>query len=121
MSGPTQNGFQGTVNVQPAPAEAGDFASRNPRAVALSGPGQFVAPDDGVAVGRFCWVDTNTGTVSQSYVPGYQIGFIHRNNQAVIVEFLGFNTMQVLAGLPVTPFIQGDFWATFAGGATPGH
>lgn len=113
--------FQRTVNNQPAPGEAGDFYGANPRAVVLAGPEQFVSPEEGLFVGQFAWADTDTGAVSQTYQPGYQIGFLHRENNAIIVEFLGEATMKVLKGLPITLFSQGDFWAKFAGGATPGE
>lgn len=114
-------GFQREVNNQPGVGEAGDFVGANPRAVVLAGPGQFVAPAGGLEVGLFAWADTDTGDVSQSYIPGYQIGFLHRENNAIIVEFLGEASVQVLEGLPITLFSQGDFWAKFAGGATPGQ
>jgi hypothetical protein len=121
MSGPLQTGFQGLVYNQPAPGEAGDFYGVNPRAVVIGGPGQFVAPAGGLTVGNFCWVNATTGEVSQSYVPGWQIGFLHRENNAVIINFLAPATMQVLQGLPLSLFSEGDFWAKFAAGATPGQ
>lgn len=121
MSGPIQNGFQGVVNNQPAPGEAGDFCSANPRAVVIAGPGQFSAPASGLIVGRFAWVNTDTGDVSQSYKVGYQLGFLHRENNAIIVDFLSPATFKVLQGLPITLFSQGEFWAKFAAGAQPGQ
>jgi hypothetical protein len=117
-------GFQTRVNDQPAPGEAGDFYGVNPRAVVLAGPGQFSAPANalgGLIVGNFCWADTVSGHVSQSYVPGWQIGMLHRENNAIIVAFLADHQYFVNAGLPVTLFSEGDFWALFAGGATPGE
>ncbi len=49
------------------------------------------------------------------------MGFLRRDNQAIIVQFLGEATMMVLQGLPITLFSQGDFWAKFAAGASPGQ
>jgi hypothetical protein len=114
-------GFQTEVNNQPAPAVAGDFCSANPRATVLAGPGEFLAPAGGLVVGRFCWADPNTGTVSQSYKAGYQLGYLHRENQAIITQFLGDNTLSVAAGIVVTLLSQGEFWAQFEAGATPGN
>ena len=39
--------FQQQVNIMPAPAVAGDFASANPRASVLNGPGDPVAGPNG--------------------------------------------------------------------------
>lgn len=123
-------GFQKSVTIQPAPGEAGDFFGTNPRAIAIAGPGQFVAPNraspvvagqNGLVVGNFCWVNTDTGDVSQSYQPGYQIGFLHRENNAIIVSFLAEYAMLVPNGYPITVYAQGDFWARFAAGAQPGQ
>lgn len=122
--------FQTQVNIAPAPGEVGDFFGTNPRATVIAGPGQFVAPlkpspvvpgQDGLVVGNFAWVNTDTGDVSQSYIVGYQIGFLHRENNAVITNFLGEATLLVPNGFPITLCSQGDFWAKFAAGATPGQ
>lgn len=114
-------GFQNSVNIQPAPAAAGDFASANLRAAVLAGPGEFIAPVGGLTVGNFVWANPDTGAVSASYVPGYQLGFLHREQQGLITTFLGDSTMQVLPGTILTLQSQGEFWARFAAGATPGQ
>lgn len=115
-------GFQRQVNNQPGVGEPGDFYGTNPRAIAISGSprASFVAPASGLRVGHFFWVNPDTGACSQQYVPGYQIAFLNRANNAVITEFLGQATMLVQHGLQVTPFSQGDFWAEFEEGAQPG-
>lgn len=113
-------GFQKTVNDTQAPAVAGDFASTNPFASILAGPGALVAPKGGLIVGNFAWVGPQ-GQVSQSYVAGYQVGFLGRNEQALITDFLGEATMLVPQGFMVTLFNEGDFWADFEGGATVGN
>jgi len=48
--------FQTVINDQQAPAVAGDFASTNPFANVLAGPGALVAPAGGLIVGNFAWV-----------------------------------------------------------------
>ncbi len=112
--------FQSKVNSLQAPGVAGDFASTNPFASVLAGPGQLVAPAGGLVVGNFCWIGP-AGQVSQSYVAGYQLGFVGRNEQALITQFLGEATMLIPQGFPVNAFNAGDFWAKFEGGATPGQ
>lgn len=115
-------GFQTQINSQPAPAEAGDFAGINPRASLLNGgAGQYVAPSTGLVVGRFAWANPDTSAVSQTFVSGYQLGFLHRENNAVITAFLGEAVYLVNQGLPAALFDQGDFWALFDAGATPGQ
>jgi len=122
--------FQTQVTIAPAPGEEGDFYGTNPRAIAIAGPGQFVSPNtpspidagqNGLVVGHFAWCDTDNGVVSQSYVPGYQLAFLRRGNNAIITQFLGQATMLIPQGLPITLYSQGDFWAKFAAGATPGQ
>jgi hypothetical protein len=112
--------FQSKVNSQQAPGVAGDFASTNPFASVLAGQGELVAPAGGLVVGNFAWVGP-AGQVSQSYVAGYQIGFLGRNEQALITQFLGEYTMVVPAGFMITLFNEGDFYAKFPAGATPGQ
>lgn len=135
MTQVTNSGFQSIVNAQPAPGQPGDFYGVNMRAVVLGANvpygspgaggqgavGQLVAPAGGLIVGNFCWADLSTGLVSQGYDSNGQLGFLHREEQAIIVTYLGISTYVVNAGFPVTLFSQGDFWAKFAGGASPGQ
>lgn len=111
--------FQSVINDYQAPGVEGDFASTNPYATVLAGPGSLVSPKGGVRVGRFVWVGPQ-GQVSASFVAGYQIGFLGRNMQGLITEFLGESTMGVPEGFMITLFNGGDFWAKFPAGATPG-
>lgn len=115
-----QGGFQSVVNDVQAPGIEGDFASTNPFASVLAGPGKLVAPAGGLTVGRFFWVGPQ-GQCSQSFVAGYQIAFLGRNEQALITEFLGSYTMLVPEGFPIVGFNEGDFWARFVAGGTVGQ
>lgn len=135
MTQVTNSGFQSIVNRQPAPGQAGDFYGTNMRAVVLGSNvpygspgaggapavGQLVAPLGGLIVGNFAWADLTTGAVSQGFDPTGQLGFLHREEQAIIVTYLGISTYVVNQGFPITLFSQGDFWAPFAAGATPGQ
>ena len=109
-------GFQKQVNLTPAPAVAGDFASSNPRATVLAGPGGLVAGALGVTVGKFAWVDDNGATV-QSFGTATKApdGFVHREQQALIQAYLAESSMNVPQGFPVVLHNEGDFWAKLAG------
>ena len=115
-------GFPSQVNVVQAPGVAGDFASTNPRQTVDAGPGAFVAGLNGCAVGLFAWADSTNPNALNNYGAGLPLGFIHREQQALITVFLDYATMAVPQGLPVTAFSAGDFWAQNDGAvsATPG-
>ncbi len=110
-------GFQKQVNLTPAPAVAGDFASANPRTTVLAGPGGLVAGVGGVTVGKFAWVDDADGVTVHSYgtFTGKPSGFVHREQQALIQNYLAESSMNVPAGFPVTLHNEGDFWAKVEG------
>lgn len=111
-------GFQKQVNLTPAPAVAGDFASSNPRASVLAGPNGLVAGAGGVTVGKFAWVDADGITVrSRGTAAKAPSGFVHREQQALIVNYLAESSMNVPVGFPVTLHNEGDFWAVNAGPA----
>ena len=111
--------FQTSVNITPAPAVAGDFASANPNASVLAGPGAFVAGTGGANVGLFGWADAN-GLVTNAG-SGVPTGFIHRDMQALIVTWLAEASMNIPAGQPVTLMSAGDFWAKTLTTATVGQ
>lgn len=111
--------FQKVVNIVQAPGVAGDFASTNPFSSVLTAAGGLVAPAGGLTVGNFFWVGP-LGQTSQSFVSGWQIAFLGRNEQALITEFLGEESLVVPEGFMVVGMNGGDFFAYFAGGATAG-
>jgi hypothetical protein len=104
-------GFQNSVQLQQAPAVAGDFASANPRAAYPSPEAGFVTGAGGVTVGRFAWVQSNDQTVLNSG-QGVPTGFIHREQQALITTYLADSSNVVPVGFPVTIMRTGDYWAT---------
>lgn len=104
-------GFQTTVNLQQAPAVAGDFATANPRSSFPAGEGQHVAGASGVTVGRFAWINASTGLVSNTGT-GKPDGFIHREQQALISVYLAEASNLVPQGFPVTVMRTGDYWVT---------
>lgn len=106
--------FQSQVNIQPAVGVAGDFASANPRASVLAGPGSLVAGPDGLTIGAFAWVDASVNQASNAPAPGSSSapnGFVGRqSNMGLITTFLGKDSMLIPKGLPVTLHNGGDFW-----------
>lgn len=133
-------GFQSQVNVAQAPGVEGDFCSFNPRFVFNAGPGGLVAGPNGCVVGRFAWasgavdgdgapsaVSTQFtganviavgGTVPYGTVSQMPLGFVHREQQALITTFLSDSTMTVPQGYAVTLFTGGDFWVKNRGTTT---
>jgi hypothetical protein len=106
--------FQTATYSAQAPALAGDFASTNPRAVVLAGPGALVAGVGGVTVGAFGWYDpTNAAIVTNAApggVSGAPNGFVHNEHTALITTYLGETSYVIPAGFPVTLYDAGDFW-----------
>lgn len=124
-------GFQTQVNREPGVAQAGDFADANIRSVVLAGPGGFIAAalPRGPIVGNFAWGDQRdagvvTGQQAFSNYRGEaaaEIGFVHRETQAIIVNYLDEAVRYIQPGLIVTLYNTGGFWAKFLAGATPGQ
>lgn len=113
------SGFPSQVNVQPAVAVAGDFASANPRFTVLSGVGAFISAAAGLTVGAFAWADPlNPGIVASSG-SGSVTGFIGREGfrADIITPGPGFpesgNT--ILGGSYITVYSGGDFWVKNSG------
>ena len=109
MAFPTQ------VNVQQAPAVAGDFASHNPRATVDNLQGGFVAGAAGATVAAFAWADP-TNIYLNSYGSGAPTGFIAREVQGTFNAVNGVNGgFAILPGFPVTAFSFGDFFVKNTG------
>lgn len=111
-------GFQRVVNQYMSPAVEGDFADHSIRTQQLASEGQLVANANGTTIARFAWfLDGqvyNAGTIAPA-------GFIHREQQALITDYLGSDSMLIPAGTPVTILTQGSFWARTATEATIGQ
>jgi len=102
-------GFPTQVNSQAAPGIAGDFCDSNPRATVDAGQGSFVAGPNGLVVGAFAWADDLNHTCSNSG-SGAPTGFVRRDQQAIITQYLADDTLLMLPGQPVTLFNAGGFW-----------
>jgi hypothetical protein len=111
----TASGFQTIVNTQPAQGVAGDFASNNPRATYDAGPGGLVAGPNGVTIGAFAWTTSpldlnNTNQIANSSGIGPVAGFVAREQQGLLLNYLQIAGMTIPTGFGVTLFTQGDFW-----------
>lgn len=118
------SGFQTQAAYNPAPAVEGDFASTNPRTTVLAAAGALVCGVFGAIVGRFAWLSSaqvdsdNAPAIVNTFGTGPVAGFVHREQQGLIEQYLQESTMLVPAGFPITLFDGGDFWVKNAG-ATP--
>ena len=110
------SGFQTQVNNNPAYAVAGDFATANPRAAVVAPEAGFVAGVGGVTVGKFAWIAADGRTVhNYGTYPNAPAGFIHRDQQALITEYLGEASMVIPVGMPVTIQRTGDYYGVVTG------
>jgi hypothetical protein len=109
-------GFQTSVGGVPAPAVEGDFASINPRSGVLAGPGGLICGPDGVIVGRFAWADftgvdwDGAPAIVRNNGSGPPTGWVHREQQGLIENYLTGAGMKVQPGREITLFNSGDFW-----------
>lgn len=118
----TRGDFQTFVNRNMAPGVVGGFASMNPRAAVLAGPGAFKADSAlPVLVGGFAWATPSTKVAYGQYKANSFIGFIGNEGQTIITDYLGVSRLAIQAGLPVTLYSHGDFWASIAGVVTAGQ
>lgn len=108
--------FPTQVNVQPAPAVVGDFASYNPRAFVVAGPGGLVAGPEGVTVGYFAWIDPANETIVHNYGTGIPAGFVVRQGQeGLITTYLAEASLVIPGGQPISLLDVGDVWALNGG------
>ena len=114
-------GFQTQVNVQPVMAIEGDFASHNPYFTFDAGPGGLVAGGpSGVKTGKFAWVTPpldpdGTPSIAQNFGFGPVAGFVFRNNQGLITQYLANSGEIIQPGFQMGLMVGGDFWVTNAG------
>lgn len=120
-----RNGFQTRVNRSVPPAVIGQYASMNPRATAIAGPGAFRSGNglkyDGVTqnlavIGSFAW---GQGSFATSQKPaGASVGGFVANELQTVIPFpnsgdpLYPNTVRLAVenGFAVTLNSHGDFW-----------
>lgn len=116
-------GFQTTVNVQPAPAVAGDFASANPYYSVDAGPGGLVAGELGITVGRAAWWDfgsldpNDTPRKANNFGSGPITGIVPREQQGLITQYLQDASMFIPGGFQITLISGGDLWVKNDGAA----
>jgi hypothetical protein len=110
------NGFQTSVNTQPAPAVAGDFASANPRYSVDAGPGGLVGGADGITIGRFAWLSAaqidadGAPALINNFGSGVPAGIVPREQQGLITQYLQSSSMVLPGGFAVTVIKSADMW-----------
>lgn len=110
--------FQQTLNRDIPRAVAGDFASTNPRFNMLAGEGALVTAED-VLVGGFAFADLDTGEVYQGSDTGRRVGFVFRNNQAIVNPGESAS-MTLPVGREAALMTEGDFYTVFDADVTVG-
>ncbi|QHJ85773.1 MAG: hypothetical protein [Caudoviricetes sp.] len=113
-------GFQTRINNDLPTGVAGDFASTNPHFSMLAGEGQLKSGANGVIVGLFAWAD-DKGLVSNAKTGDALIGFVHRNNQAIIMDYSEEATMLIPKGREITLMTGGDFFVNLEEGGKRGQ
>ena len=109
--------FQTRVNLSNPFGVEGDFASANPRASVLTPDGgSLIAGPNGVTIGQFAWIGSDGRTVTnQGQYPALPDGFVHRDQQGLLTEYLQAAGTLIPPGFPVTLMRQGDFLDKNAG------
>lgn len=113
-------GFQTRMNNDLPLGVAGDFASVNPHFSMLAGESELKAGAAGVTIGLFAWAN-EAGLVSNVKTAGALLGFVHRNNQAIISNYGEGATMLVPAGREITLMTGGDYFVVLEAGGTRGQ
>jgi hypothetical protein len=111
-------GFPRQVNGVAAPAVVGDFCDANPRSTVDAGAGSLIAGPNGLTVGLFAWINPSDGVTVNNYGAGAPDGFVHRDQQAIITQYLAETSLTLYPGAPATLFNAGGFWAANSGAAT---
>jgi len=111
-------GFPRQVNVVAAPATVGDWCDRNPRATVDAGYGALVAGANGLTIGNFAWFDPVNPNALNNTGPGAPAGFVHREQQALITQYLADSTLVIPAGLGATAVNAAGVWALNTGTVT---
>ena len=126
--------FQTAVNAYPAPGLDGGWASANVHTSMLTpstgDPSEasytaWTVGPAGAIVGRFGFANLTTGQVTNA-APAVaanlqRIGFIHRDQPAIIQPFLGAAGLQLYAGQEIDIIDSGDVWTRFPNGGTVGQ
>ncbi len=111
-------GFPDRVNMYLAPGVEGAIASGNPVASYYAGEGALVTGEAGLTIGRFAWV---VNGVAANAGAGTPAGFVARDNQASIVEWLGAASNVIQPGRECTLMTAGEYFARTKTASTVGQ
>jgi hypothetical protein len=100
---------------------------RQPFASLSCGPCSPVAGPNGLAIGAFCWLDTDTGQASNSFVPGALMGFVlplanpyNLWQRAFVRQSFPFPQMVIRPGVSCVIAASGCFNVKFPDGGQAG-
>lgn len=119
-----QGDFPSSVGVLPAPAVAGDFCDTNPRYSVNAGAGGLVAGPAGVLIGRFAWAtlqipdSDNAPACVNNFGSGMPTGFVHREQQGLITQYLASSGNIIPQGFGVTLMSAAGLWVVNSGTTT---
>ena len=85
-------------------------------------PTNFVAGEDGVAVGTFCWLNATNANVADGTTTGTDapLGFVERVISAPIYDVRENGTLVIPEGKALTIAVRGDFYVKTTEAATVG-
>lgn len=119
-----QGDFPSQVGVLQAPAVAGDFCDTNPRYSVNAGAGGLVCGTGGVLIGRFAWAtlqfsdSDNAPACVNNFGSGMPTGFVHREQQGLITQYLASSGMLIPQGFGVTLMAAAGLWVVNSGTTT---
>ena len=109
--------FQKSVNLYNARGVPGAFASINP---VVSTPLGYIAGEDGVTIGGFCWEDPENDGVVLSTGTGKPLGFVVRDIIYPIYDLGGAKNIAP-EGFNVNVHVSGDFYVQVPAAVTKGQ
>lgn len=115
--------FQTQVNYYQAAGVPGDIASGNVIFSTLAGEGGLVAGTGGLTIAAFGWIQADGRSVLNKPASGTAApdGFVFRDMQSLITQWLEEYTMVIPEGLITTLAAGGDFFAVTKTTATRGQ
>lgn len=114
--------FQTQVGYSWPAGNVGEFATINPRRMAVEPEMGFRAGAGGLTIGHFGWEQADGVTVlNKPVATEAPTGFVHRAQQGLATSYLQEATMTIPAGFMVTLSTHADIFAVATTAATKGQ
>lgn len=114
--------FQTQVGYSWPAGNVGEFATINPRRMAVEPEMGFRAGTGGLTIGHFGWVQADGVTVlNKPQGTEAPTGFVHRAQQGLAMNYLQEATMAIPQGFMVTLSTHADLFVTATTAATAGQ